>query len=55
MSEIRKHYFLDEYCIIASERGKRPSDFAKEKSVRSVSDCVFCAGNEDKTPLATAV
>ena len=55
LSEIRKHYFLDEYCIIASERGKRPSDFAKEKSVSSVSDCVFCAGNEDKTPLATAV
>lgn len=46
---------MDEYCIIASERGKRPSDFASEKPVRSVSDCVFCAGNEDKTPLATAV
>ena len=28
MSEIRKHYFLSEYCIIAEERAKRPSDFA---------------------------
>lgn len=55
MSEIRMHYFLDEYCIIASERGKRPSDFASEKPVRSVSDCVFCGGYEDKTPPATAV
>jgi len=26
MPEIRKHYFLDEYCIIAAERRKRPSD-----------------------------
>ena len=55
MSEIRKHYFLDEYCIIASERGKRPSDFVSKESERSVSNCVFCAGNEDKTPPATAV
>ena len=30
MSEIRKHYFLFEYCIIAEERTKRPSDFAEE-------------------------
>ena len=28
MSEIRKHYFLSKYCIIAEERAKRPSDFA---------------------------
>jgi len=25
--EIRKHYFLDEYCIMLPERKKRPSDF----------------------------
>ncbi|MDF1534213.1 MAG: DUF4931 domain-containing protein [Methanosarcinaceae archaeon] len=55
MSEIRKHYFLDEYCIIASERGKRPSDFASKKTASVVSDCVFCGGNEDRTPLGTAV
>ncbi|MBN2488522.1 MAG: DUF4921 family protein [Methanosarcinaceae archaeon] len=56
MSEIRKHYFLDEYCIIATERGKRPSDFVSKKIEKpSVSNCVFCAGNEDKTPPSTAV
>jgi len=30
MSEIRKHYFLEKYCIIAGERAKRPTDFIKE-------------------------
>ncbi|KKH98907.1 sulfate adenylyltransferase [Methanosarcina sp. 1.H.T.1A.1] len=58
MSEIRKHYFLPEYCIIAEERAKRPSDFAgaaggSEKSAPE--SCVFCGGNEEKTPPATAV
>lgn len=58
MSEIRKHYFLSEYCIIAEERAKRPSDFAgaAENSGKSNSEnCVFCRGNEEKTPPATAV
>jgi len=58
MSEIRKHYFLPEYCIIAEERAKRPSDFAgaAEAPEKSHSEnCVFCGGNEEKTPPATAV
>ncbi|HWR26141.1 MAG TPA: sulfate adenylyltransferase, partial [Methanosarcina sp.] len=58
MSEIRKHYFLPEYCIIAEERAKRPSDFAgavEDSGKDNSKDCVFCAGNEEKTPLATAV
>lgn len=58
MSEIRKHYFLREYCIIAEERAKRPSDFAgaAEGSEKNDSEnCVFCGGNEEKTPPATAV
>ncbi|MDD2439738.1 MAG: DUF4921 family protein [Methanosarcinaceae archaeon] len=56
MSEIRKHYFLSEYCIIAEERGKRPSDFVsrEEEQKKQVSTCVFCAGNEAKTPPASA-
>lgn len=58
MSEIRKHYFLREYCIIAEGRAKRPSDFAgaaggPEKN--SSEKCVFCGGNEEKTPPANAV
>lgn len=58
MSEIRKHYFLSEYCIIAEERTRRPSDFADtpESFVkRSSVSCSFCEGSEESTPLATAV
>jgi len=55
MSEIRKHYFLDEYCIIASGRSKRPSAPKACGDEKRSSSCVFCAGNEDQTPPATAV
>ncbi len=58
MSEIRKHYFLFEYCIIAEERTKRPSDFAEEAenlAKHSPIRCSFCGGAEEDTPLATAV
>ena len=55
MSEIRKHYFLEEYCLIAPGRSKRPSVFKAEKNEGASNRCVFCAGEEDKTPLATAV
>ena len=58
MSEIRKHYFLNEYCIIAQHRGFRPSDFGKTSQVggdgRGDAGCVFCSGHEDQTPPATA-
>jgi UDPglucose--hexose-1-phosphate uridylyltransferase len=58
MSEIRKHYFLSEYCIIAEERSKRPSDFADtDENIRKndSESCFFCGGAEENTPLATAV
>lgn len=58
MSEIRKHYFLSEYCIIAEGRSKRPSDFAnavEEPEKSSHANCIFCGGAEESTPLATAV
>jgi UDPglucose--hexose-1-phosphate uridylyltransferase len=58
MSEIRKHYFLSEYCIIAEERAKRPSDFAGADGDTGKSgseSCLFCGGAEENTPLATAV
>ncbi|WP_370574975.1 DUF4921 family protein [Methanomethylovorans sp.] len=55
MSEIRKHYFLEEYCIVAAGRGKRPSDFSSSPEVQNATTCVFCAGKEDKTPPALAV
>jgi len=58
MSEIRKHYFLFEYCIIAEERTKRPSDFADASGSlvkHSPGSCSFCEGSEGNTPIATAV
>ncbi|MGB9941420.1 galactose-1-phosphate uridylyltransferase [Methanosarcina sp.] len=58
MSEIRKHYFLSEYCIIAEERAKRPSDFAgagEDTGKSGYENCLFCGGAEENTPLATAV
>lgn len=54
MPEVRKHYFLDEYCIIATERARRPSDFVKERKTATPSKCPFCPGNEEMTPPATA-
>ncbi len=55
MSEIRKHYFLDEHCIIASGRSKRPSAPKAYSDEQVSSKCAFCSGNEDQTPAATAV
>lgn len=56
MPEIRKHYFLDEYCIIAAERRKRPSDFRTAKPhATDEKSCPFCPGNEDMTPQSIAV
>lgn len=55
MPEIRRHYFLEEYCIIASERNKRPSDFLVAKAVPGdEKDCPFCPGHEDRTPPTIA-
>ena len=56
MPELRRHYFLDEYCIIAAERKKRPSDFRIAKPVAGdEAVCPFCPGNEEMTPPAVAV
>ncbi len=55
MPELRKHYFLDEYCIIATERQQRPSDFKREPEEKRSAKCQFCPGNEEMTPPATAV
>lgn len=53
---MRRHYFLDEYTIIAAERGKRPSDFS-HPGTQERSDprtCPFCPGKEEMTPPAVA-
>ena len=55
MPEIRRHSFLEEYCIIAAERNKRPSDFLVAKAVPGdEKDCPFCLGHEDRTPPTIA-
>ena len=56
MPELRRHYFLEEYCIIASERSKRPSDFLAARAVSGdEKTCPFCPGNEEMTPPSVAV
>lgn len=50
MPELRKDPIIGRWVIIATERGKRPSDFAAEKSEQQPGFCPFCPGNEDKTP-----
>src|SRR5438874_1225423 len=50
MPELRKDPVVGRWVIIATERAQRPSDFAAQP-VRPVgSECVFCEGNEHKTP-----
>ena len=53
--ELRKDYVLDRYVILATNRGKRPSQFKVEDDSLSNlpeldENCPFCPGNEDKTP-----
>ena len=50
MPELRKDPVVGRWVIISTERGQRPSDFRIEP-VRAVGgNCVFCPGNEAKTP-----
>ena len=50
MPQLRKDPVLGRWVIIATERGKRPTDFAHDRERRRGGFCPFCAGNEDKTP-----
>ena len=50
MPELRKDPVVGRWVIIATERGRRPSDFHREASPRRGRPCVFCEGQEDKTP-----
>lgn len=49
---MRKDYILDRWVVIASQRKRRPTDFAKPKETRKPSACPFCPGNESMTPPA---
>jgi UDPglucose--hexose-1-phosphate uridylyltransferase len=50
MPDLRKDPILGRWVIIATERGKRPSDFVTEPSPPGTGFCPLCPGNEDKTP-----
>ena len=50
MPELRKDPILGRWVIIATERGKRPTDFETPSEEIRGGFCPFCYGNEDKTP-----
>ena len=57
MSEFRQNRATKEWVIIAPERGKRPSDLAKDIVKRELlpsysENCPFCPGHEEQTPPA---
>jgi UDPglucose--hexose-1-phosphate uridylyltransferase len=55
-NELRKDYLLDRWVVIATERGRRPTDFAKkEREQAKTSVCPMCPGNEQMTPPAVLV
>ncbi|MBS7610753.1 DUF4921 family protein [Candidatus Bathyarchaeota archaeon] len=55
-NELRKDYILDRWVVIASQRGRRPSDFFEAKRGRvKKTVCPFCPGNEQLTPPATLI
>lgn len=42
---------MERWVVIATERARRPSDFAREPvSMRGAAGCAFCPGNETMTP-----
>jgi UDPglucose--hexose-1-phosphate uridylyltransferase len=54
-NEMRKDYVLDRWAVIATQRKKRPTDFARIPQKRPESVCAFDPGNEHMTPPAVLV
>lgn len=50
MPELRQDPVNNQWVVIATERGKRPSDFKGEQPKRKGGFCPFCVGNEKETP-----
>jgi UDPglucose--hexose-1-phosphate uridylyltransferase len=54
MGELRQDIVTGEWVVIATERAKRPTDFARTRPAKlpnEVDDCPFCPGHEHMTPL----
>jgi UDPglucose--hexose-1-phosphate uridylyltransferase len=50
---LRKDYLLNRWVVIATERSRRPTDFAKQKAESAQNSvCPLCVGNEHMTPPA---
>ena len=54
-NEVRKDYLLNRWVVIAKERKKRPTDFAKKTVEEKEGVCPLCPGNEHMTPPAVLV
>ena len=50
MPELRKDPVVGRWVIISTERARRPNDFAPSPVKTKGESCVFCEGNEAKTP-----
>jgi UDPglucose--hexose-1-phosphate uridylyltransferase len=51
MPELRKDPVVERWVIIATERARRPMDFAPETGApQGRESCPFCPGREDRTP-----
>jgi UDPglucose--hexose-1-phosphate uridylyltransferase len=50
MPELRKDPVVGRWVIISTERARRPTDFARDPVRPRGGNCVFCEGNEDRTP-----
>src|SRR3972149_4832881 len=50
MPELRKDPVVGRWVIIATERARRPSDFAGQPVTPAGGPCVFCEGHEAGTP-----
>jgi UDPglucose--hexose-1-phosphate uridylyltransferase len=52
-NELRKDFLLDRWVVIATERARRPTDFANKKTEETQAGvCPLCPGNEHMTPPA---
>jgi len=55
-NELRKDYLLNRWVVVATERARRPTDFAKQKTeLVKNAKCPLCPGNEHMTPPARLV
>ncbi len=55
-NELRKDFLLNRWVVIATERAKRPTDFAKQRKEQTQTNvCPMCPGNEYMTPPAVLV